>query len=68
MREFRAFETTHFAVGQPSINLRVPSDNQSKIDKDLQQYANCFCTRRITFLTSEMSGIFAGNDQLLFSN
>ena len=49
--EIRAFwtsETTHFAVEQPSINLRVsvrqPLKNR---DRDLQKYANCFCAQRI---------------------
>ena len=37
-----------------SINLSgFLSDNQSKIDKDLQKYANCFCDRRINPLTRE---------------
>ena len=43
IRAFWAYETTHFAAGQPKIILRQLSDKQSKIDKDLPKYVHCFC-------------------------
>ena len=55
IRAFRASETTHLSSDNPVSISGFLFDNQSKIDKKLQKYANCFCARRIKLLTPEIS-------------
>ena len=58
IRTFRATGTTHFAAGQPSINLRVSVGTTSKkLIRFTNIYANCFCAWHIDPLTPKISSL-----------